>query len=298
MRANRLSHRPADYQQALQLYLACVEADPDFAPAWARLGRLYRVMGKYGADPAARLEQAKEALARAVALNPDLSFAQTQYAAIEVDLGRAVEAMVRLLSRATHQRNDAELFAGLVTARRYSGLLDAAVAAHLRAIELDPLVPTSVVQAYWMRGDVALALAEGTKLAGGSLRAMVLALAGRDDEAIADLRDQQGRMPHPVMRHYTVALRTVLEGDRAAAIRGSIRCAARRSSPRLPPRPMHATAPRWRCSSRRAARRSCGKEKGAASFSGRPLDEARRLAVAALADRRHERIAGHVSGKA
>lgn len=218
LRANRLSHRPADYQQALQLYLACVEADPDFAPAWARLGRLYRLMGKYGADPAARQRQAEDALARAVALNPDLPFAQTQYAAIEVDLGRAVDAMVRLLTRARQQRNDPELFAGLVTACRYSGLLDAAVAAHLRATELDPLVPTSVVQAYWMRGDVALALAESAKLAGGSLRAMVLSLAGRDDEAIADLRDQEGRMPHPVMRQYTVALRTVLEGDRAAAL--------------------------------------------------------------------------------
>ena len=218
LRANRLSHRPADYQQALQLYLACVEADPDFAPAWARLGRLYRVMGKYGTDPEARQRQAEDALARAISLNPDLSFAQSQYAAIEIDLGRAVDAMVRLLTRATRQRNDAELFAGLVTACRYSGLLDAAVAAHLRAVELDPLVPTSVVQAYWMRGDVALALAESAKLAGGSLRAMVLALAGRDDEAIADLRDQEGRMPHLVMRQYTMALRTVLEGDRAAAL--------------------------------------------------------------------------------
>jgi DNA-binding winged helix-turn-helix (wHTH) protein/tetratricopeptide (TPR) repeat protein len=218
LRANRLSHRPADYQQALQLYLACVEADPNFAPAWARLGRLYRVMGKYGVDPLVKQRQAEEALARAVALNPELSFAQTQYAAIEVDLGRAVSAMVRLLTRARQQRNDPELFAGLVTACRYSGLLDAAVAAHVRATELDPLVPTSVVQAYWMRGDVALALAESAKLAGGSLRGMVLALAGRDDEAIADLRDQEGRMPHPVMRQYTVALRTLLEGDRAAAL--------------------------------------------------------------------------------
>ena len=69
-----------------------------------------------------------------------------------------------------------------------------------------------------MRGDVAQALAESAKLAGGSLRAMVLSLAGRDDEAIADLRDQEGRMLHPVMRQYTVALRTVLEGDRAAAL--------------------------------------------------------------------------------
>jgi DNA-binding winged helix-turn-helix (wHTH) protein/tetratricopeptide (TPR) repeat protein len=218
LRANRLSHRPADYQQALQLYLACVEADAGFAPAWARLGRLYRVMGKYGGDPAARLRQAEAALARAVALNPELSFAQTQYAAMEVDLGRAVDAMVRLLMLARERRNDPEIFAGLVTACRYSGLLDAAIAAHRHAVELDPLIPTSVVQAYWMRGDVALALAESAKLAGGSLRAMVLALAGREDEAIADLRDQEGRMPHPVMRQFTMALRTVLEGDRAAAL--------------------------------------------------------------------------------
>ena len=61
LRANRLSHRPADYQQALQLYLACVEADPDFAPAWARLGRLYRVIGKHRRRTAARQQQAADA---------------------------------------------------------------------------------------------------------------------------------------------------------------------------------------------------------------------------------------------
>jgi hypothetical protein len=76
----------------------------------------------------------------------------------------------------------------------------------------------AVVQAYWMRGDIAQALAESAKLAGGSLRAMVLALAGREDEAIADLKDQEGRMPRAVMRQYTLALRTVLEGDRDAAL--------------------------------------------------------------------------------
>ena len=218
LRANRLAHRPADYQQALSLYQACVAADPGYAPAWARLGRLYRVLAKYGDAPDLRLQQAEEALHRALALNPELSIAHTQSASLEVDSGRAVEAMTRLIEHAKQARHDAELLVGLVHACRYSGLLDASIAAHQHAIALDPLVPTSVVQAYWMRGDVALALAESAKLAGGSLRAMVLALAGREAEAIADLRDQEARMPHAVMRHYSVALRALLEGDAGGCV--------------------------------------------------------------------------------
>src|SRR5262249_3840159 len=33
---------------SLELYRGAVAADPAFAPAWARLGRTYRVMGKFG----------------------------------------------------------------------------------------------------------------------------------------------------------------------------------------------------------------------------------------------------------
>lgn len=218
LRANQLAQRPADHPRALQLYRESVTIDPAFAPAWARLGRLYRVISKYQDDGSESFRLAEHALEQALAVNPELPLAHTQYALLEADLGRGLDAMMRLLMRARTHRNDADLLAGLVHVCRFAGLLDASIAAHRRAIEIDPLVATSVLQSYWMSGDVAMALAESAKLAGGSLRAMVLALAGRDAEAIAYLKEQEARLPYERMRLLSRALRTLLEGDRAASL--------------------------------------------------------------------------------
>ena len=81
-------------------------------------------------------------------MSPDLSLAHHLYAYLELDLGRAQEAMLRLLERTTRHRTDPELLAGLVHALRYCGLLDASVAAFEKAQRLDPNVVTSVSQTF------------------------------------------------------------------------------------------------------------------------------------------------------
>ena len=73
------------------------------------------------------------------------------YAQLEVDLGRARDAMARLIERA--QSADPELLAGLVSACRYCGLLDASVAAHARALDLEPRIRTSVGHTWFLQGD-------------------------------------------------------------------------------------------------------------------------------------------------
>jgi hypothetical protein len=47
-----------------------------------------------------------------------------------------------------------ELFAGLVQACRYCGLLDESIAAYDRARRVDPGIRTSVAHAFLMQGDV------------------------------------------------------------------------------------------------------------------------------------------------
>jgi serine/threonine protein kinase len=47
LRANPLSHESGSWEVARDLYLQSVEADPRYAPAWARLGRVYHLIGKY-----------------------------------------------------------------------------------------------------------------------------------------------------------------------------------------------------------------------------------------------------------
>jgi non-specific serine/threonine protein kinase len=133
---------------ARDLFLAAVQEDPGFAPAWAALGRCHRVYGKYFADPEANLAEADVCFQRALELSPELPLTHRYLTHLEAEQGRAVAAIGRLLRHATVNRNDAQLFAGLVHACRYAGLIDASVAAHAEARRLDPTVDTSVDYTY------------------------------------------------------------------------------------------------------------------------------------------------------
>ena len=155
LRANRLSTTATHWPLARDLYLKAVEADPSYAPAWARLGRVLRNIGKYGRDPETRAnyQRAEEAFQRAFALNPDLALAHNLYTYMEVETGRALNAMQRLLGRVRTRSNDPDLFAGLVQACRYVGLLEASVASYHRATRIDPAIATSVAHSYYMLGQ-------------------------------------------------------------------------------------------------------------------------------------------------
>jgi len=158
LRANHLAHgstNPARLLAARELYRACLDDDPNYAPAWARLGRVDRVIAKFGGgDSQHSMGQAKEAFERAFALNPDLPLAHSLFTPFEIEqLGRAEAAMTRLLKRARQMPNDPDLFNGLVIACRYCGLLHASVAAAERVRQLDPAAPTSVQFSYLFLGD-------------------------------------------------------------------------------------------------------------------------------------------------
>ena len=185
---------PGSWAVARDLYLQCLEEGPHYAPAWARVGRIYRVTGKWGrAGSETNLAKAEDAFKRALEINPDLSIAHNLYAQLEVDLGRAEDAMLRLIARAKARGADPELFAGLVQACRFCGLLEASVAAHRQARRLDPDVATSVGQTYFMLGDYAQVLAEDIN-ATPNVRNLALAMLGREAEAVANYRALEAKL--------------------------------------------------------------------------------------------------------
>ncbi len=215
LRANQLGYEPKNWSLARDLYLQCLEEDPGYAPAWARLGRIYRVLGMYSeTDSAECYRQADAAFKRALALNPELPLAHNLYTNLEVELGNAREAMLRLLKRAQTRAGDAELFAGLVQACRYCGLLKASVAAYERARRLDPEIRTSVNHAYLMLGDYARAI-ESNVEDPPTLNSLALWLMGRQADAIALLRKIEEGTLTSGHRLFLVALRSLLEGNRA-----------------------------------------------------------------------------------
>jgi non-specific serine/threonine protein kinase len=195
LRANELARAYEGLPRARDLYRECLERDPRFAPAWARLGRCHRVIGKF-LDGAGDSEgQAEEAFRRALALNPRLTVAHKFYANLEADTGRARQAMVRLLDEANRHGNDPELFAGLVHACRYCGLFEESLAAHAEARRLDPNAETGFEQTLLMTGDTdgVLAVAPPALIAGADdgIRVIALGLAGRRDEARTRLEAMQ-----------------------------------------------------------------------------------------------------------
>jgi non-specific serine/threonine protein kinase len=196
LRANELARTYDGLPGARDLYQRCVELDPLFAPAWARLGRCHLVIGKY-IDGAPESEtRAEDAFRRALALNPRLSLAHKFYANLEADIGQAPRALVRLLGEADRHGNDPELVAGLVHACRYCGLYEQSVAAHHEARRLDPNVPTSLEQTLLMSGDLdRLLAAERPPVIAGAddgIRAMAMGLAGRREEARQILLGMRG----------------------------------------------------------------------------------------------------------
>jgi len=187
LRANELARTYEGMVNARALYTQALERDPNFAPAWAHLGRCHRVIGKYIEPAAGSDDRAEEAFKKAIALNPRLSVAHKFYANLEADTGRARDAIVRLLNQAGRHGNDPELFAGLVHACRYAGLFDQSIAAHTEARRLDPNIATSFQQTLLMNGDIERLLAldprERVLGADDGVRVIGLGFAGRRDEA-------------------------------------------------------------------------------------------------------------------
>ena len=192
LRANELGRTYAGLVEARELYQQSLELDSRFAPAWARLGRCHRVIGKYVLEEPDSEGRAEEALHRALALNPRLTIAHKFFANLEADIGHADRAVVRLLGEAARHGNDAELFAGLVHACRFCGLFEQSIAAHAEARRLDPHVPTGVEQTLLLAGEIDRMMEVGAppNIAGADdgIFVIALGLAGRPEEAKERLR--------------------------------------------------------------------------------------------------------------
>jgi serine/threonine protein kinase/tetratricopeptide (TPR) repeat protein len=218
LRANELARKLEGLSGARDLYQQCVELDSRFAPAWARLGRCCRVMGKFVDGAPDSEARAEDALRRALALNPRLSIAHKLYANLEADTGQADKAVVRLLNEATRHGNDPELFAGLVHACRYCGLFDQSIAAHAEARRLDPNVPTGVEQTLMLACEFdRLFATQPPSLDAGAdngIRVIGLGLAGRLDEARDRLQAMRDASTLPVFQLWFSHLQSWLERRR------------------------------------------------------------------------------------
>ena len=148
-------------------------------------------------------------------MNPDLPLAHNLTAQLDIDRGRARDAMVRLLGQASRRSTDPELFAGLVYACRYCGLLGASLRADVRARRLDPTIKTSAIHTLWMLRDHDAVLA--SRVEAPVVVAFSLAALGRPAAAVELLAEKDKTVP-PKIRQIIGALRVLLEGRSVEAV--------------------------------------------------------------------------------
>ena len=181
-------------------------------------------------------------MTRALAIDPHLACAHHFYTHLQIDLGQSREAMIRLAQRIADRGDDPESLAGLVHALRFCGLLDESVAAHERAVALDPTIVTSVPHTHFLRCDYAdtldtygptryyldaaawAALGDGRRatamlrerlaatqlsgLMGGVMGSLLAVLDQRHDEALAMMRaleiDREPEVLFYLARHFAM----------------------------------------------------------------------------------------------
>jgi TolB-like protein len=207
----------ANLRVALDLYKRSIDEDDGFAPAWVRLGRCHYLSGKFDEHHDGRhFIEAERCLQRGLALNPELPLAHDLFALVEIDQGRARDAMARLIARGLAGSVQPELYASLVQACRFCGLYEASLAAHERARELDATIATSVYHTLFQLGDMDRALRETVRAP--ILNALVVGMRGDTSRAIAMLREREAGGPTPLLMHLMACIRSVFEGQRETAI--------------------------------------------------------------------------------
>jgi hypothetical protein len=125
--------------------------------------------------------------------------------------------MVRLVGRAQQRPTDPEIFAGLVQACRFCGLLEASLAADEQARRFDRSIITSVSNTYFLLGDYQRALdsVHGTGVPVQNVFSLMM--LGRDAEALEMLRKTEA-IEVATVRRWCESLRLLVEGRRVEGL--------------------------------------------------------------------------------
>jgi DNA-binding winged helix-turn-helix (wHTH) protein/tetratricopeptide (TPR) repeat protein len=144
-----------DMPRARDLLSLCIAKSPNFAPGWAWLGRSCLFLDKFSESPSLNGDIAQASMERALILQPDLTDAHAFLTLYEADSGRASEAILRLAKQLAARPKQPDLYAGLVHALRFRGLLAESLRADKCARELDRSTHTSVAHTLFLMGDFA-----------------------------------------------------------------------------------------------------------------------------------------------
>jgi len=135
---------------SLDQYAAAVDAleksttiEPNYAPAWAHLGRAYTTHASLEFGGRDDYIKAQAAYEKAIALNPSLAEAKTYMANLLTDTGRVEQAVPLLRSVLQDNPNNAEAHWELGYSYRFAGMLNESLAECEKARQNNPQVKIS-----------------------------------------------------------------------------------------------------------------------------------------------------------
>lgn len=131
---------PNDYVFPMQMLEKSVSFDPDYAPAWMKLGGVYTAYATWqGGGPSYR-EKGRAAYVRAGQLDPDMPMLHVWLAVDMMERGNLDEGLRALREELRINSNEAVAHWWLTEAYLYGGMLDESIAEGEQALQLDPQV--------------------------------------------------------------------------------------------------------------------------------------------------------------
>jgi TolB-like protein/Flp pilus assembly protein TadD len=144
-----------DFPAAIDVLEKATALEPNYAPAWAQLGRAYTTNGSLQFGGSEQYGKAQAAYEKAIALNPSLVEPRIYLANLLTDTGKVEQAVPLLRSVLKDSPNNAEAHWELGYAYRFAGMLKESVAECEKARENNRQVKisSSAINGYLYLGE-------------------------------------------------------------------------------------------------------------------------------------------------
>jgi DNA-binding winged helix-turn-helix (wHTH) protein/TolB-like protein/Tfp pilus assembly protein PilF len=145
---------PDDYRVSMQFFEKSVALDPNYAPAWAKLGQVYGAYANWQGGGPEFMAKSSAAFDKALQLDPDVPQIRTYLAIQMMERGELDGSVAALREELRRNPNEPQARWWLNEAYLYGGMLKEAIAEGERALQLDPFVNRgSTFNSYLYAGD-------------------------------------------------------------------------------------------------------------------------------------------------